>query len=217
MTIFLLKSSGARFTEDAVQARINAGLATVDDFVPEDGTPTPAAVAAAATIFLLKSNGARFSVDAKNARIANGLATEDDFVPEGTAIAATAVAAPAAAAPAPATEPAGTQPSFWKVPSGAVLTAAAAAGYVQRGLCTAADLVPLDANQNPIGGASEVAADVDVPVLPLGIDEFNKNDVVAIAEALGLDTDGSKAAIVARVNALGDEAGTKAAIDALGG
>jgi len=218
MATFLLKLNGARFSEDAKNARINAGLATEADFTPEgaalDAAGDVVAAPPATGVFLLKSSGARFSTEAKAARVGAGLATEEDFIPEGTEVVAPA-AAPAQDAPAPVAAAPAPGAVFWKLPSGLVLTPEAAVGYVQRGLCTPADLVPLDADQNPLG--TVVAAAPELPVLPLNADSFNKNDIVAIAEALGLDTDGSKAAIVARVNALGDEAGTKAAIEAIGG
>lgn len=217
MPDFIVKATGARVSEAAKNGLVDNG-ADPKGFVAE-GTAEATAVLGGSAARVLRddedaifvANGARISAGARHNRIATGVNKAEDFA----AIDAPVVAAPAviatpevAPAPAPATTP-GPAPSSFRLPSGLVLTPEAAAGYVARGLCAAADLIPVTA---------EIVAPAATPAattLPVNPDDFTRAQLGAIAEALGLDNNGSKAALAAAINAHGDEAGTAAAIAAL--
>lgn len=111
-------------------------------------------------------------------------------------------------------------PDHYTLPSGLILTPAAAASYIARGLCTADDLVPHAAPPAAPGipaASAAVPTDIEATTsaLPINPDRFTRGQLATIAQALGLDNDGSKAALTARINGLADEVGTAAAIHAL--
>lgn len=111
-------------------------------------------------------------------------------------------------------------PASYTLPSGLILTPAAAATYLARGLCAADDLVPHTATPPAPGpsiasGPPPTDIEATTSALPVNPDRFTREQLAQIARSLGLDDDGNKAALVARINGLTDETGTAAAIHTL--
>ena len=96
---------------------------------------------------------------------------------------------------------------FVHAASGAQVPAASVANFLARG-SNASDFVPYEE-------ATVAASAVAYSVLPINRDDFNKDSLVAIAAALGLDSTGTKAELIAAINDFNDEAATAAAIVAL--
>lgn len=231
MPDFIVKATGARLSKAARDSKVGNG-ANPKDFV-EEGT-TEAAIALGAppprklrndeeAIFV--KTGARISAGGRLNRIATGVNKPADFAPipgssEAPAAPAPIVVTPAETPPAPPA-PSGPTPTAYQLPSGLILSPAAAASYLARGLCAASDLVPVGSSPalpfvaSPAPSAEESIV-IDDAVLPINPDRFTRAQLGEIAEALGLDDSGSKAAVTARINGLGDETGTAAAIAALG-
>lgn len=217
MPDFIVKATGARVSEAAKNGLVDNG-ADPKGFVAE-GTAEAAAATGGPPTRVLRddedaifvSSGARISGGARLNRIATGVNKPSDFAvidAPVAAVSAVEVAPAPAPTPAPAT-PAGPTPSSFRLPSGLILTPEGAANYVARGLCTSADLTPVTA-EAVVAPAAAAAS-----TLPINADDFTRAQLGAIAEALGLDNNGSKAILAAAINAHGDAAGTATAIAAL--
>lgn len=213
MVTYILKTTGAAFSEAAYQSRVTNG-ANPNDFEAvgephvEAVTPTPeaaaTAVAASTPDVIHVPTGSRFSDGAREDWIRSGRAQASDFVAVGDAVPGAASTAAPVAAPATTPVP-GNAIVGYHTTGGLHLTPAAAGNYLARGLCAAADLIPI--YETPV-----VAAPVAGTVLPIDPDSYTRAQLGAVAHALGLDSSGSKAALVATINAHGDESGTALAV-----
>ena len=226
MPDFVLRATGARFSEAAMRGRIESGAASFADFASADTPDAPlgSSISGSAPLepheeSIHLPTGARFSGPARVARIETRLARSTDFVRVGAAPPpppAAPDAAPAAPAPAASASPDAPPPEGFLAPGGLRLTPAAAVNHVGRGLSTWADLQPIYPTATGPSGPPPppVPRPTDFPISP---DQFTKRELVDIATALGLDTDGAKDALASRINDNNDPVGTAAAIAALRG
>lgn len=163
-------------------------------------------------VFIYLKNNSRFSQSARDMWVANNRAKAEDFI----IVEKDWVAPEPVVAPLPVPE--GTI-IIYQLPSGLQLTPEALSNYLARGLCRSEDVVLVNTS-GPAASSEAVASQPESEaktVLPLDTDGYTKAELVSLAEALALATDGSKAILVARINDLGDEAGTAAAIQSIRG